>query len=203
MIIGEALMAQDLEEAGLFLGSLVIPASVYGLLALTKLGIRARFVDFNLRTKPLGTTTRRSTGQEAELFMFYPVVSITPDVSGTFTVEWDFVNTLDGYDFGRSIPTIVNEFSDLRGGETVSVELVDNRDPATTGRDPWAEGSLSIGDKYLAADGLWHSFKSVVTVRVVSPTGAYIDLSGVLGPEDFMCVGVLAADFQGFSLRTK
>jgi len=165
------------------------------------IGPKAKITRFDLEVVEGATTERRSTGERGSDFRFYPVLQLTPDVNGDFRVEWNWENFFDGARISWSEPTIVNTFTDLIAGQSYEFRLIDNRDPATTGRDPAREGAIAIGDVDFIAlgaqDGNWHSFQSNVTGRVVSPSGATVDISGQLGPEDFRSWGVLAA-----SLRT-
>lgn len=187
---------------------------VYALTKKAAQGLVARFDAFELNVvDSTGTTTRQSTGETATDFQFYPIIHVVPDVNGTIEIDWDWINTIDGLNAGSSAHTsggtpaigdIVNTFTGLVAGQPYDLKLVDNRDPASTGRDPSRNGSIAIGDPSFVGwglqDGLWHSFKSVVGVRVKSPSGASVNVSGQLGPENFKSVGALSASFGGFAL---
>jgi hypothetical protein len=164
--------------------------------------LAAKLRGFEEKTKSSGTTTRRSTGETARDFLFYPLLQITPDVNGTFRVEWSYSNTFDGSPEFSSGP-ITNEFTGLVGGTPTTVKLIHTGPTA----DPAREGAIAIGDVDFIAlgkqDGQWHSFMSDLTIRVVSPSGASVSLTGRLGPEDFKSVGVLTATLVGFDLVKK
>jgi len=154
------------------------------------------------------TTTRQTTGQTGKDFQFFPVIRVVPDVNGTFEVNWNWKNYFDGAAVGYSTPTIVNTFPNLVAGQAVDLQLIDNRDPST-GRDPSKNGSIAIGDDAFIAlgkqDGLWHRFKSDVTVLVKSPSGASANTGGSLGPdnypENFKSAGLLTLTMSPFALN--
>jgi hypothetical protein len=181
-----------------------------------KLGLQASLSNFALQIidEEHATTTRQSTGQAGRDFQFYPVISVTPDVNGTIEVDWMWKNFFDGAPAGSSTHTvgvepaigdIINTFPNLVGGRAVDLQLVDNRDPATTGRDPTKNGSIAIGDDAFIAlgkqDGAWHSFESDVAITVKSPSGASVTISGKLGPENFKSVGGLSASMRPFAVN--
>ena len=155
------------------------------------------------------TTTRQSTGQTATEFRFYPLLDVKSDINGTVSVFWDWRSFWDGsltaYAWseplvidagGGKMFSIKNDFPSLIAGQLTRLKLVDTRAGNTRG------GSIAIGDQEFidrqAQDGLWHSLKSeIYQVRVKSPSGAFIDLSGVFGPENFKSGGALTATFAG------
>ena len=151
-----------------------------------------------LREGPTQTTYRQRDGASAYDFWHYPLIDITADVSGEYVVEWDFKNYVDGTPAGFSTPTIVNRFP-LQGGQTTRIELRDTR-PPETGRDPSRGESIAYGDPDGIFDGVWHTFRSEVTVTVISPSGAAVSASGVL-EEVFKSVGLLSVSFVGFNVQ--
>ena len=138
------------------------------------------------------TTTRQRDGAEAYDFWHFPLVDITADVDGDFTVLWSYTNTLDGTpEYASS--EITNVFT-LEGGKTTQVELRD-----LVG-DPRRGESIAYGDPDELFDGVWHAFKSTVSVHVTSPSGATATCTGVL-TETFKTVGALAASFADFRVQ--
>lgn len=146
------------------------------------------------------TTTRQSTGQTGKDFRFYPVVHVVPDASGTLEIDWSWQNYFDGAAGGNSgTAPIVNTFSGLTAGVGVDLQLTDNR----TGNI--RNGSIAIGDVDFVAvgkqDGSWHTFESDVAVQVKSPSGATVNLTGKLGPENYKSVGALSASMGTWALN--
>ena len=148
---------------------------------------------------PVETTTRKRDGAEAYDFWHFPLIRVTPDVNGDFRVDWAYYNYLDGAAAAVG-EGIVNVFPGLRAGEPVTLELHDTRDPATTGRDPARGESIAYGDPDGLFDGVWHRFRSEVSVNVSSPSGAIASVGGVLD-EVFRTVGVLVVEFAGFGVE--
>lgn len=163
-------------------------------------GVLAEFAGFQAEAVETGTTTRQSTGETARDFQFYPLINVTPDINGNFTVAWRYVNYLDGAQTVDS-GTITNVFTGLIAGAPVQLQLVDTR--PTPPRDPERNGSIAIGDKDFAGlgkqDGEYHSFTSQVTVTVTSPSGTSKSVSGSL-QDNFKSVGALSVGFAGFAL---
>jgi hypothetical protein len=135
-----------------------------------------------------GHTTRQSTGTVEKDYQFYPLVNLTPDIPGTYTVNWMFQNFVDGVAKGSSAHTsgaspavgdILNTFPNVSAAQ--QLQLLDNRDPASTGRDTSANGSEDFGDAAMVAlgfqDGKWHTFKTEYTAQIVSPSGATVTIS--------------------------
>lgn len=155
----------------------------------------AEFAGFRteLRQTPTQTTTRQRDGAQAYDFWHYPLVAVTADVTGNFTVVWRYVNSVDGaptYDSGD----VTNGFA-LAGGQTQTLELRDTRAAA----DPARGESIAYGDPEGLFDGAWHTFRSEVAVTVVSPSGTQASAAGVL-EEVFRSVGLLSVSFAGFSV---
>lgn len=151
--------------------------------------------------QPHQTTTRQRDGVEAYDFWHYPLIDLTPDVGGDFTVTWRYVNSVDGsvaYDSGD----IVNVFS-LVGGVVQRLELRDTRlgDPGGVPgpRDTLRGESIAYGDPDGLLDGAWHRITSNVSVSVTSPSGNVASTSGLLD-ETFMSVRRLAVTFAGFNV---
>lgn len=204
-----------LERKWIVLGTGVIAGSGLIGYALTKKKpeeeappISGAFAGFELEKINGQTTTRQGTGETATDFRFYPLINLTPDVNGDFTVLWDWRNFFDGLAVGYSSPdvavgsfdgfSIKNIFSGMVAGQAVQIKLVDNRAGNTRG------GAIAIGDVDFVAlgkqDGLWHAFKTeVYQVKVKSPSGAYVDLSGAF-TDNFKSTGALSASWAGLSL---
>lgn len=143
------------------------------------------FKSINFRKSGNVAYQRQSTGENATEFRFYPIISVTSDTNGELTVLWDYRNFFDGAEVYASSPmqydgfSIRNVFTDLISGQTLELQLVDNRPVNDRG------GSIAIGydDIVLSLkkqDSEWHNFKSVVRIRIMSPSGTYVDLDGVL-----------------------
>lgn len=134
------------------------------------------------------TTYRQSTGQSGRDFEFYPVVRVTPDASGTLEVDWSWQRLLDGA-MVDSANNIVNTFPNLIVGQAANLQLLDNR-PANT-----RNGSIALGDVDFVAlgkqDGQWHGFEADINLLLKSASGASVNLSGKLGPENFKSIGAL------------
>lgn len=163
------------------------------------IGVLGRLAGFNVGPLTPGTTTRQSTGETASDFRFYPKVAITPDVNGTYTVTWSWANKFDGAPVASSGPIpITNSFPGFLGGQPQTVQLLDNRPENNRA------GAIAIGDidfiDLNKQDGLWHSFESDLTIKVTSPSGVSVTLTGKLGPENFKSTGVLSAQFAGWNL---
>lgn len=180
------------EEQALLLG-----LGALGLFALLKPKppALAGFAGFRteVREGPTQTTTRQSDGVQAYDFWHYPLVDVTADVDGQFQFVWSYKNYVDGglvYQSGD----IVNLF-DLLSGQVTRLELVDNRPENQRG------GSIGYGDPDGFFDGVWHAFRSEVSVTVISPSGAQASASGVL-QESFMTFGALSVAFVGFNVQT-
>lgn len=147
------------------------------------------------------TTTRQSDGVSGYDFWYYPLIDLTADVSGDYTVVWRYINSINGsvdYDSGD----ITNVFTGLSAGQTVRLELRDTR-PGDPGgvpgpRDTLRGEAIAHGDPEGLFDGAWHAFRSDVNVLASSPSGAVASTDGVL-QESFMSVGALAVSFVGFN----
>lgn len=159
--------------------------------------VGAEFAGFKteLVEAPHQTTYRQRDGASAYDFRHYPLIDLTPDVDGDFTVEWFWTNTLNGGAWGSSEVWIPNSFTGLSYGVTVRLQLVDVRPGNVRG------GSLAFGDPDGLFDGVWRTFHSDVQVRVVSPSGAEAATTGTLN-EVFRSIGVLAVSFAGWNVET-
>lgn len=150
------------------------------------------------------TTTWQRTGQSGTDFHFFPYLNLTPDINGSFRIDWSYNNKFPDGAQAVIATGIVNQFPELIAGQQVTLKLVDTRDPASSGRDPTRGGAIAIGDKDFAGfgiqDGIYHSFHSDVTVKITSPTGATLDLSGTLN-EYFKSVGSLSGSLVPFNVE--
>jgi hypothetical protein len=122
----------------------------------------AQFAGFQVSSLKPGTTTRRATEETAKEFRFYPLINLTPDVNGDFSIFWDWRNFFDGAPAGYSEPkifdckglmfSIKNDFPGLVAGRQVQLQLVDGRpyrpgDPANV-----RGGAIAIGDDDFIAE---------------------------------------------------
>lgn len=176
--------------------------------------LKAELVGYHLERNLGGhTTERRNTGQQGVDFRFYPILQITPDVNGDFTIRWDWQNYWDGNVGGCSEPTIEDVIPGLTAGQTQDHILVDNRPENDR------QGAIAIGDVDFQAlgiqDGNWHEFRTDVGEginipnfgrtgegKVTSPTGA---VATFVAPnwinEDFRSWGELSAGIVGQHLE--
>jgi hypothetical protein len=173
--------------------------------------LRLRFAGYALTKVNGRTTTRQSTNETATEFQFYPLLWVSPDVSGSYVIEWMWQN---GGEFGGSsahtaggtpaIGDVVNTFPGLVAGVVSQLKLVDNRD-VSFGRDLAANGSEEIGDKEFIAlgkqDGNWHVWGTLCKAIVKSPSGAVTaTIQGQLPNENFKSAGALEASFAGYAV---
>lgn len=164
----------------------------------------AQIKGFSLSTVPSRgrTTERASTGQQAYDFWIYPVLSLTPDINGSFNIEWKFINTSDWgmYDSEVDKGLIMNRWDNLIAGQQVQRRILDNT-PSGQERGQ----AIGIGDVDFEAagaqDGYWHSFTIDVMGTVTSPSGRQANFEGTWGPEDFRSWSELSTSL-GFSVDT-
>lgn len=189
-----------MEREDLLVGGIL--ASSLGLLAYSlvkpvyALPLSARVSDFKVKAIMGRTTTRRSTGEEATDFWIYPILIITGDVNGDYTITWRYTNNLGGniYESGDITNTVT-----LTAGVPTEVWLKDTRPEA----DPTRGQSIAIGDVDFIAlgiqDGNWYLFTSDVSGVVTSPTGATASFSGTFSDE-FKSIGELSVSLSRFGV---
>lgn len=156
----------------------------------------ASFAGFREQLIQGKTTTRKRDGATAYDFQHFPLLDITPDIFGTYTVTWGYTNKVDGSQ--THVATgIVNTFN-IKAVGANRVELRDTR--ATPPRDPARGESIGYGDPDQIFDGVWHRFQSAITATVKSPSGATVTVTGALDETFKSVAGALSASYAG--LRT-
>lgn len=158
----------------------------------------AQFAGFKIELiqEPHMTTTRQRDGATAYDFWHFPLLDITGDINGTYTVLWGWANSLDGAPGGSSGGQVISQAFALQGGATSRIQLTDTRPGNVRG------GSVAYGDPDRVFDGVWHLFTSNLTIRVTSPSGVVVNLTGVLN-ETFKSVGTLSANFVGWNIQER
>jgi len=158
----------------------------------------AKFAGFKteLMQEPHMTTTRQRDGATAYDFWHFPLLDITGDINGNYTVLWGWANSLDGVPGGNSGGQIISQTFALQGGLITRIQLTDTRAGNIRG------GSIAYGDPDGVFDGVWHVFASNLTIRVTSPSAAVVNLTPVL-TETFKTVGALSANFVGWNIEQR
>lgn len=143
--------------------------------------VDARFLRFKtelVQSSSYQTPYMKGDGVLAYDFWYFPIVDITADVTGTYEIVWSYRNILDGNPGGFS--GAIGNSVDLVAWQSKEFELSDGRDLSTSGRDPHRGNSIAYGYPDSILDGEWHLFESIVSVTIISPSGATSSCQGFL-----------------------